>query len=508
MKRVILILLSICLFVVLSIPAFSEGRLAGKEEVVYGMLGLDGSVEKIYVVNIFKNSVITDYGDYTDIKNLTNADAITQNGDEITINSSADHLFYQGTLKTQELPWRFDIAYTLNGQEMKPAALAGMSGQLKIRILVTKNINADSLFFDNFALQIALTLNTNLCDNISAAGATAANAGIAKHLSYIILPGNGADITVFADVHDFQMAAIELSGIKLNLNMEIDSTAFSNQITELTDAIAVLDDGAGSLADGVNQLKTGMTQYLAGFSTYKEGLAALSGGAEKISSGVSALDSGLKELTIRNDLLVSGALSIRQATFDTVNKQLSGMNLPALTPDNYSQILSGNKLLAPVQAQLDGIVQFYNGVIAYTSGVSLLETGASDLSGGAATLSSSLSQAVSGAQDLFAGAVTLGSAVDAVNTGLDDYKGGTAKLRDSTAGMDAKIAGMISGLLAKISGGDEIKSFVSDKNTQVSSVQFIMKTGAIEILKVDDNPSTEVIQPTLWERLLALFGIN
>ena len=51
----------------------------------------------------------------------------------------------------------------------------------------------------------------------------------------------------------------------------------------------------------------------------------------------------------------------------------------------------------------------------------------------------------------------------------------------------------------------EICSFVSEKNTQVDAVQFVMTTPAIEEAEARRAPAQEAQTLSLWQRLLALF---
>ena len=53
-------------------------------------------------------------------------------------------------------------------------------------------------------------------------------------------------------------------------------------------------------------------------------------------------------------------------------------------------------------------------------------------------------------------------------------------------------------------GDFEVKSFVSDKNTDVDSVQFVIKTEAIkkEEVKVEEEKTEEL---NFWQKLLNLF---
>jgi X-X-X-Leu-X-X-Gly heptad repeat protein len=97
--------------------------------------------------------------------------------------------------------------------------------------------------------------------------------------------------------------------------------------------------------------------------------------------------------------------------------------------------------------------------------------------------------------------------VASLQDGLADYKDGTAQLRDGTGGMDDEISSMIDKILAEITGREEVRSFVSDKNTYVTSVQFVLRTGTIEAPQETSDDSVQTEEPTLWEKLLALFGM-
>lgn len=100
-----------------------------KEEVVYAMLDASGDVNGVYVVNSFSGGDIVDYGNYTNVRNLTTDDAIAQDGDEVTFHTDADKVYYQGDLKTTDIPWKIAIHYYMDGKEYSPEEIAGMSGR-------------------------------------------------------------------------------------------------------------------------------------------------------------------------------------------------------------------------------------------------------------------------------------------------------------------------------------------------------------------------------------------
>ena len=89
------------------------------------------------------------------------------------------------------------------------------------------------------------------------------------------MPGQGADILVTADVRDFEAEAITINGIRMNLDMVIDDEQFSEQISQLTNAIKELDSGAGELLKGVKDFSNGMNNYIEGLKAFKDGLSEL-----------------------------------------------------------------------------------------------------------------------------------------------------------------------------------------------------------------------------------------
>jgi len=56
----------------------------------------------------------------------------------------------------------------MDGTEYSAQEIAGMSGSLEIKISITENTNCDERFWDGYALQAALTLDTEKCKNIAA----------------------------------------------------------------------------------------------------------------------------------------------------------------------------------------------------------------------------------------------------------------------------------------------------------------------------------------------------
>lgn len=210
-KRTLPVVLSAALVFSTAIPVFAEESTGGassqKEEVIYINLDAGGKVKDVYAVNIFGSGDITDYGSYSSVQMLNSTQSISQNGDRITFSSDQDKVYYQGNLDHVEIPWNISLSYYLDGVEYSADEIAGKSGSLEIRFQVTENTACSGTFFQDYALQASFTLDTEQCSNISAPDATIANVGSDKQLTYTVLPGEGIDTTITAEVTDFAMSA-------------------------------------------------------------------------------------------------------------------------------------------------------------------------------------------------------------------------------------------------------------------------------------------------------------
>jgi len=483
---------------------------SAKEEVVYGLLNYDGSVQNLYVVNIFDGGSITDFGNYEKVKNLTGNEPISVSGDTITVNTQADKFYYQGYLASKDLPWNIDIKYYINDTEVSGSDLAGKSGKLKIAMSVTKNPNADSIFFENYGLQIALLLDNSLCSDIKADNAVIAEAGGKKQVNFTVLPGNSFEGSVTADVKEFEMESISVNAVRMNFDLDISGRDYLNQFSDLIKGIEELDDGAGKLLDGIKELSDGIDEYTRGVKTFNEGISQIPAGAEEISDGIQSLSYALSELTKQNENINNGAKALQQAAFDAINAQISGMGLklPELTPNNYSDVLSSIPDLQIIKFQLDGVMQFIDGLKDYTDAVARIAKGADDLSLGAGRFKDASREIASAAGSIYDGAVKINSGISELYEGMNSYKKGTSEFRSKTSGLESKIDEEINNLLKDMFGNDNrVKSFVSDKNTGIKSLQFVLRTEPIEIAP---GPAAETAEParlTFWQKILKLFGL-
>lgn len=338
-KRAVSLTMCAALATSAALPAFAaDTEKSGKDEVVYVMTDAGGKVSGVYVVNIFDGGKMIDYGDYSDVKMLTTEDKISQNGDKITFSSDADRVYYQGTLKNTTIPWNISIRYDLDGKEYQPDELAGKSGSLRIHLKITENKSYEGYFYGDYALQTTFMLDTQKCSRIKAEDATMADVGSDKQLSYTILPGKGIDTEITADVKDFEMDAVSINGIRMNLDVEIDDEEMLNQIGDLIDGIVDLNTGAIELNDGAVELKDGSGSLKDGAADLSSGAAELDNGVKKLQSGIRTAQAGMKKLDAQSGTLSSGSSQMKKA-LNTINSSLSDS---AVSADKVSELTAAS----------------------------------------------------------------------------------------------------------------------------------------------------------------------
>ncbi|WP_421383206.1 YhgE/Pip domain-containing protein [Bacillus salacetis] len=333
--------------------AATEGRVASKDEVVYATLNASGELDNIYVVNtleVAKAGDVLDYGEYSSVKNLTDLTDITQEGQKVELEAPEGKFYYQGNMdKDTELPWDVTVSYLLDGKKVKPEELAGKTGHLEISVDVKENKEGDSVFYENYLLQVSLAL-PNTYQGIEAPDGMVANAGKNKQITFTVMPGQEDTLSVEANVKDFEFTGVEIAAVPSTLPIDTSETGnMTEDMAQLSDGIKQLNDGVAELETGVSELNDGTASLQDGSAKYKNGMSELSGS----SAG-----------------LVNGSASIRNALAQ-INQSLSGqsseMDLSSLNelPAGLTQLAGG---LTEVANGLSTLQENYAGAYAALDG--------------------------------------------------------------------------------------------------------------------------------------------
>ena len=149
-----------------------------------------------------------------------------------------------------------------------------------------------------------------------------------------------------------------------------------------------------------------------------------------------------------------------------------------------------------------------SGINDYTGGVAQVAAGYSQVMEGVSSLAEGSKALVSGSGELYDGTEELYDGVVSLCDGAKAMADGTGEFREETADMNGQIDKEIDRLLESIGGSmDNPVSFVSEKNTNVDSVQFVIQTEAIEVDEVKDVQGPVEEEPSFWQKVLRLFGV-
>lgn len=265
-------------------------------------------------------------------------------------------------------------------------------------------------------------------------------------------------------------------------DLDIDALQTSNEqtIQRLTQQISVMKQNGADTTEleTILALIKGNSAAIIGTESYLSGINGkideLYNGAESLKESYEELDEGINALAdeVKNLLLKMTALKGGVDTLVTEYQKLDG------GINEYTSCVAK-------------IVAGYNGII---SGACDLMTGSKTLSTGADALSESTGRLTDGISEIY--------------DGLDELKNGTKEMKEKTDGTVGKISDKIDEMLSSITGENEQTfSFVSDKNTNVKSVQFVIQTEGVEIDDTKTAAPAAEEKLNFWQKLLRLFGL-
>ena len=507
-----------------------------KDETVYVLAGADGAVQTVIVSDWLKNpegaAALRDVTDLQDVENVKGGETYTQDGDALVWDAQGSDIYCQGAVQ-KDLPVDVAVTYTLDGQPVSPAELAGRSGRITIRFDYTNHqyqmveIGGKSeKIYVPFAMVTGLVLDNERFTNVEISNGRLYSDGSRTVAVGLALPGlqENLDIApekleipdyveVSAEVRDFALSntlTIALSDPFRRLDAEnLDAGELSQALGELTDAMDQLLDGSSQLYDGLCQLLDKSGALAGGVSQLADGARSLQARADTLAAGTSQLQAGtvqlqtgLDTLDAGSDALRGGAEQIFQNLLSAGSAQLAtaGLELPALTAENYGQILDGvisamdqgSEPVAALKASLDSYNAFYQGLLHYTAGVAEASGGARELSSGAADLKDGADSLAAGSDSLCEGALALQSGVPAMVDGITALRDGALELSRGLSkfneqgiqklvdAVDGDLNHLTERLQATANAAEGFQSFSGLAAGAEGQVKFVYRTEAIE----------------------------
>ncbi len=371
--------------------------------------------------------------------------------------------------------------------------------------------------------------------------------------------------TLLDGVMDLQKGVQELKdGAK---DLRDGAFALWDGTAELYRGIDKFDDGMSKLSEGVHAYRMGIsgikskspeivnasTQVLAGLNKLLSGMVAPNTKSIELSvqqaielkvgsqGYLETLDSLIDQYTHKLDALTG---SLGASDSQEVQQLAETVEIYKSLRAEYKQINDGVSAMVDTsieQAQTmlllgDALMtltteynKLHTGIIQYTTGVSELHSSfgelsdgfdkvydkTGDLQDGAKDLKKGAKEMYNGTYDLQDGVGQLSDGTVDLQDGATQLKDGTSKLKDGTTDfrietqdIDTKIDDEIEKMLDQYRNTEFTPiSFVDNANTNVKSVQFVMKTEDISIPQTVQEPVQEEPKLTIWQRFLKLFNL-
>ncbi|MHB1315411.1 MAG: efflux RND transporter permease subunit [Christensenellales bacterium] len=365
-KIITLIMAALLIFTIPSRASAGEALIEPvKEEAVYVKLSGDGTAASTYIVNSFdvaEAGRFVDYGNYTEVRNLTTTEKLEIDGDSVSIDAPQGRFYYQGGMDGAKLPWTVNIQYVLNGVPVSAHETAGAAGHLEIQISIRRSPDTNVVFDENYSLQVVLTLDTRLCSSIEAKDATLASSGGDQVVTFIKLPGTDADYAVSMEVKDFEMDSVRITGIPFSMHFNLpDIDEWIDGLSDLQEGIKDLNGGAEDLADGAGGIVSGANKF--------------HNGLKEMQNGMDGLKAGFSQLIGKNTEMLNGS----QVILTALETMQNGLETYLPDIESITAFTEGSG------AVLSGVNQLASGLGALEDSFALADGNISQQTGGAYT---------------------------------------------------------------------------------------------------------------------------
>jgi putative membrane protein len=548
MKKTIL---SAALCIALVLTAIPAQAAPQKDESVYAALDYDGSVRSVELVSRYTElqagKPITDYGAFTNVRNLTTDHMPVVEEDRITWDLGSEppaEFYYQASLD-KAIPYTVALRYTLDGQPVPGDTLAGKTGRITIEINIKPNPACDESLREGIMVQASISLDSAKCRNIQADGATLVVMGGYINLSYTVLPEQEAAYTLSMDAEDFAM-----QGITFNLipygdmlgDFREDAEALTDGFDTMADAMDGMIDGTGRLRDGLSDLTDGIGELDTGLTDLSEGAADFAAGLGDFGGGLGGLRRGLSQLSDGSRQIKSALRNIEGGGAPLLQGYTgAAQGLETLKQQHDTLLGAANYLLSTVPDPTDtsnplvSLCLFFIGESTALedtiSGISDLNTALSGYMDGVSALAGQYDAFHSGIAGLPRQVQTMRDGFDKLQNGFADIQSGIGALSDGVRTMHTETARLPKDVQALIDGQTEFRDGIlaakdeakdkidglfpentgspvsfADGRSTVHSVQYMLKTPDIERKKAS-APDLEGKgeRKGFIQRLIALF---
>lgn len=321
------------------------------DEAVYINLDYYGTPENTRIVkgvSLNGHTEFTDYGNYSDVYNMSTLDEPTLSDGEVSWALSDDGLqrFYYECVPDSstsiQLPWNFDVSYKLNGVPVEAEKCAGADGLIEMNIHAMPNDAAGEYYKNNMMLVCATGIDMSKALSIDAPGAQVQSIGTYKIVMFMGLPGEESTFTVRIGSNSFEsmglvlfMAPATLSSLDILSDMRDIKDRLGSSGDSLYEGLSSMLESMQSMQSGLGALSSGIS----GINAVRKQLIADRG---TIDPQVDAALSSLETLAGKTDSLIPELNSMKTTVTTlgaTINSMLGTVQSTTEDVNSYQQLL-------------------------------------------------------------------------------------------------------------------------------------------------------------------------
>ena len=338
-----------------------------RDETVYVIANTDGSVRQIIVSDWIRNGLaaaqVEERSELSQVEAVKGSATYTLGQDNARVwDAQGQDLYYQGSIE-KALPVDMTVTYQMDGQTVTPGQIAGKSGHVTIRFdyenrqyEMVEIDGTEEKIYVPFAMLTGLLLDSDRFTNVTVSNGKLFCDGSHTAVVGVAFPGLQEDLAMEKDrldIPDYVEIEADVKDFSLATAVTVASSGLFDQLDDET--LEKLE--LGELTDGIGRMTDAMDQLMDGSSQLYDGLCTLLDSSQQLIDGVDRLCQGLNELTAHNSQLNGGAKQVFESLIAAANSQLqtSGLTVPELTVDNYSQVLES------LLQQLDGASAYAQG---------------------------------------------------------------------------------------------------------------------------------------------------
>ncbi|MDO4516735.1 MAG: hypothetical protein Q4C76_06345 [Bacillota bacterium] len=302
------------------------------DESYYGTLdyygGLtEGSVVKSYRTN--GNQTITDRGTYDEVINLTDRTEPTVGDGTVTFSlgeNAPETFYFEGKTSRpfEEMPFRIDVSYRMNGVDTEPQDMAGQTGVGEVILDITPNTGASEYAQNNYVLMAMTVVRDRDILSLEAPGAQVQKVGDMDAVVYMVLPGEERHFTLRIGTEDFSFGGFTFL-------VEPATLAQLDQIADLREAKEDMEDSYNSITDSINTI----LNSLDGLDSKLVGTA---NGLDQLNSGRATLSAGKNRVYDEADKTLASMTDLSQSLVPVVEHLQTGKAALAETTEQFNTL--------------------------------------------------------------------------------------------------------------------------------------------------------------------------